>query len=169
VEIVGRILGAFPDRGLPPRDSLVVFDGFDQLDKESALATFAGKTRDQVGELVGRGPGGWMGLWGIEELSVLEPAALQYYLEPFLLFLAREEYTTPEDVSFWLSYHLCEQVRLRGPDIFDAPQREVLIELARHFESRLTAPDDWADAHRKHYSGLIEALVGATRLGGAPT
>jgi hypothetical protein len=83
-DLLNRIRAAFADRGTPASGTLVVFDGFDALDKESAIAAFARKTREQVRELVGVGPTGIEGLWGIEELAFLEPNALQYYVEPFL-------------------------------------------------------------------------------------
>jgi hypothetical protein len=68
-EVLNRVQAAFPDRGVPAPASLVVFDGFDQLDKEAAVGAFAGKTRKEVSALVGRGPRGYEGFWGIEELA----------------------------------------------------------------------------------------------------
>jgi hypothetical protein len=159
MEILDRLAAAFPDSGAPSRDTLVVFDGFDPLDKESAVQAFSGRTRDEVTRLIGAGPSGIEGLWGIEELEVLEPAALQYYLEPFLRFLIAIEYSKPDEVSFWLNYHLSEVIRRRGPEIFTVPQREVLEEIARHLAARLTESDDWSMSIRAHCTSLIERLA----------
>ena len=156
--LLERIQEAFPDQGAPSPSSLVAVDGFDQLDKESALEAFGGRTREQVARLVGSGPAGWQGLWGIEELESLEPLALRYYVEPFLRHLVAEESSRPEDLSFWLGYHLAEVARRRGPEIFDPLQRQVLVEIARHFIERLTGPGDWVRAQREHWAALIARL-----------
>ena len=118
MNVLEQIRDAFPDHGVPSRELLVVFDGFDQPAKEYALDLFGGKTRDQVRALVGKGATGFEGLWGVEDLQVLEPAALQYYLEPFLTFLIKFEYSKPDEVSFFLCYHLSEVIRIRGADTF---------------------------------------------------
>jgi hypothetical protein len=162
-QVLNRIQAAFLDRGVPAPASLVVFDGFDQLDKETAVEAFAGRTREEVAALIGRGPRGYEGLWGIEELAFLEPAPLQYYLEPFLRHLLTQEHRAPQDLSYWLSFHLAEALARRGPEIFDGPQQQAVVELARLFDKRLTEPYDWYDegwheAHQRSYTSLIERL-----------
>ncbi|MGH9896885.1 MAG: hypothetical protein ACREA0_33780, partial [bacterium] len=150
----------FPDRGVPSGADLVVFDGFDQLDKESAVRDFSGRTRGEVTRLIGGDPSsGIGGLWGIEELEVLEPPALQYYLEPFLRFLIAAEYSKPDEFTFWLSYHLSEVIRRRGPEIFTAAQREVLEEIATHLADGCTESDDWTLSIRAHCISLREWLA----------
>jgi hypothetical protein len=73
------------------------------------------------------------------------------------------DWDKPEDVSFWLSYHMSEMAGRRGADIFDAMQRRVLMEIATHFERLLGTreywgEEDWVRAHRDHYALLIERL-----------
>jgi len=71
MNVLDQIRNAFPDHGVPSRDALVLFDGFDQPAKEYALDVFGGKTRDEVRARVGKGATGFEGLWGVEELQVL--------------------------------------------------------------------------------------------------
>lgn len=156
--LLQRLDAAFPDRGLPPSEALVVFDGFDQPAKEYAVGIFGGKTRDQLRALVGKGPSGVEGLWGIEDLEVLESAGLQYYAEPFLRFLLTEEFEDPEDFSYFLMYHLAEVVRCRGPEIFTDAQRRFLIDLARQLADQIIGDNDWRTAQRGHCRSLIERL-----------
>ena len=156
MNVLEQIQDAFPDHGVPRRDALVVFDGFDQPAKEYALDVFGGKTRDQVRALVGKGATGFEGLWGIEDLQVLEPAALQYYLEPFLRFLIVFEYSKPDEFSFFLCYHLSEVIRIRGADTFTPAQRHVLAKIANHLAGRVAGDDDWSTHLRGHCVSLKE-------------
>jgi len=151
------IATAFPDRGTPPAGTIVVFDGFDQLDKESAVRAFAGKSRAQVAGLVGVGPTGIEGLWGIEELEVLEPEALHYYLEPFLRHLVTRTDEALDDFGFFLGYHLAEIAKRRS-GIFTPAQRRTLVEIARYRAGLASGDNDWSVAYRGHYSSLIDHL-----------
>ena len=156
--LLQRLDAAFPDHGMPRPDTLVVLDGFDQPAKESAVQIFGGKTRDEVRALVGKGPSGFEGLWGIEDIEVLEAAGLHYYVEPFLSFLITEEFEDPEEFAFFLMYHVSEVVRRRGPDIFTAPQRKFLTEIAWQLADRIIGSDDWRTAQRGHCMSLIDRL-----------
>lgn len=156
--LLQQLASAFPDGGVPQLDGLVVFDGIDQPAKEDAVRMFGAKTRAEIAALVGKGLSGIEGLWGIEDLEVLESAGLQYYVEPFLRFLITEEYEDPEDFSFFLMYHLSEIVRRRGPEIFTGAQRQFLIELARQLAGQILGSNDWRTSQRGHCKSLIERL-----------
>ena len=156
-----RLAAAFRNEARPAAEAIVNFDGFDQLDKQSALAAFAGKTRDEVAALVGAGPTGIQGLWGIEDLQVLEPAALRYYVEPFLRHLLSRAFDIEDDFSYFLAYHLAEAVRRRGPEVFTADQRVAVAEMAADRARQIEGEDDWPAAHRAHYERLAQLVRGA--------
>lgn len=156
--LLQHLESAFPDSGVPLLDGLVVFDGFDRPAKEDAVRMFGAKTRDEITALVGKALSGFEGLWGIEDLEVLESGGLQYYVEPFLRFLITEEYEDPDEFSFFLMYHLSEVVRRRGPEIFTGAQRQFLIELAGQLADQIIGSNEWRTAQRAHCKSLIEGL-----------
>src|SRR3989339_82654 len=82
-----EVLRAFHDEVIPADGSLVVFDGFDELDKEAAVATFSARSADSILVLLRQGLLG-NAFNALEELGVLEPAAIRYYIGPFLVRLA---------------------------------------------------------------------------------
>lgn len=156
--LLDEIAAAFPDRGAPRPDAVVRYDGLDQLAKEYAARAFGGKTREQIAAIVGKGPTGIEGLWGIEDLEVLEAPALQYYLEPFLRYLVAHQLDKPEDFSFSLAYHLSEVLRRGGADMLTPEQRRVVADIADRLSVRVSGSDEWAAAHRGHYERLKQLL-----------
>jgi hypothetical protein len=158
VELIERIAAAFPDRGVPPEASIVTFDGWDQLDKESAVRAFAGKTREQIDALIGKGPRGFEGLWGIEELEMLEPPALQYYVAPFLRVMVVHQSSEPDDFSHFLAYQLSEILKRRGSSAFTEEQRELLADIASHFVVLVNGTDEWAASHRAHLEAIRSTI-----------
>ncbi|MGQ0801059.1 MAG: hypothetical protein ACT4NL_13250 [Pseudomarimonas sp.] len=84
-----KIKEHFGGESVPPRSALVVFDGFDQLDKEDAEDFFRGKSwaalfsyLHEIELSVMRG-----NAFMLEEWLVLEPDALSYYARAYLEYV----------------------------------------------------------------------------------
>jgi hypothetical protein len=90
----------------PTTSALVVWDGFDQLEKEGAVAFFSEKTWTDVLKHLRSLKGSIFGAdFKLEEWEVLTPMALSYYLRSYLEFLRDElqsEETDDRFVSTWL-------------------------------------------------------------------
>ena len=115
----------------PNRDELVTLDGFDELDKTEAVRHFGGKSWEAIYQNLTRGESGWTNV-RLEEWSSLEPYALRYFFRPYLVYLLDTlKHTHPDDefVSY-LYFQLSEVLRVRGKNIFDKRQRELLTEIA---------------------------------------
>jgi len=111
---------------IPSKDELVKFDGFDQLEKENAVERFLGKSWD---EILNQIPAGGFGTQcDIEELGVMEPYGLQYYLKSYLLYCIKNEAEPryENETVYFLIWTLKEIFRLRGVEVFTVEQRPVI-------------------------------------------
>ena len=102
-----EIVTAFGQGERPDERELVVWDGFDVLDKEDAVRFFSGKTWADVlahlREL--RDEPVFAGRYFHEEWSVLSPPALAYYARAYLEFL-RETLASAEQNEEFVFYFL---------------------------------------------------------------
>jgi len=139
-------------RGDPPSDRLLVnWDGFDQLEKEDAVAFYAGKTwidlyrhlRSLKGALFGAD-------YRLEEWAVLTPGAQKYYLLAFLEYLLESvEEANPDDrfvsdLFFWLY----EATRIHDGEMFSHEETEVLRRIAiytREAVNKNAGYEEWQD------------------------
>jgi hypothetical protein len=121
-------------RGERPRESeLVVWDGFDQLDKEDAVQFFSGKTwQDVFSHLRGlKDEQVFGGAYFLEEWTVLSPSPLAYYARAYLEYL-RETLasgTPDEEFVFYFLGGLYQVAHMGSP--FDPSQTALLRRVAQ--------------------------------------
>lgn len=112
---------------IPTQNELVKFDGFDQLEKESAVKRFLGKSWEEVyNKIVSHGGFGTGS--DIEELLVMEPYGLQYYLKSYLLYCIKSEAEPryENETVHFLIWTLREIFRIRGVQVFTVEQRPLI-------------------------------------------
>jgi hypothetical protein len=114
---------------VPGRDELVDFDGFDELDKKSAVKEFLGKSQAEVYQEIKTGTFGSVSV--IESWAVLKPAALTFYMAPYLKYLACDIDDDPneDETAHDFFYYLNEFIRIYGPIPLNRKQRDVLLDL----------------------------------------
>jgi hypothetical protein len=102
-----EVMTAFGQGERPHEGELVVWDGFDVLDKEGAVRFFSGKSwADVLAHLRGlKDEPVFGGAYFHEEWSVLNPQALAYYARAYLEFL-RETVGTAQENEEFVSYFL---------------------------------------------------------------
>lgn len=152
---------AFNLSKIPTKDELVKFDGYDLLDKEHAIGIFLGKNWEEIYERISLSMpepesetqsdydkffSQRLGtISDIENLQVLEPYGLQYYLKSYLLYLFSEDCQprNTDDFTSYLIYTLKEILRIRGSAVFTSEQRLVLKQIATTLLHELAnSPDD---------------------------
>ena len=103
------IAASFDRRERPPDVDLIVWDGYDQLDKEQALRFYSGKTWcDVLDHLRGlENAKIYRGAYFLEEWSVLSPAALAYHSRGHLEFLL-ETLASDEPDEEYVFHFLCQ-------------------------------------------------------------
>ncbi len=112
-----------------PRESeLVVWDGFDRLEKETAVQFFSEKTwRDVLSHLQGlKDEPVFGGAYFLEEWTVLSRAPLTYYGRAYLEYL-RETLASlqpDEEFVFFFLASLCQVAEMGSP--FDQDQTDLL-------------------------------------------
>ncbi len=111
---------------IPTQNELVKFDGFDQLVKESAVKDFLGKSWEEIFNQIPAG--GFGAQCDIEEIGVMEPYGLQYYLKSYLLYCIKSEAEPryENETVYILIWTLKEIFRLRGVQVFTVEQRPVI-------------------------------------------
>jgi len=146
---------------MPSKEDLVVFDGYDELDKEHALNLFHSKTQDDIyREIVS----GTMAVGSaVEDLAVLSPDAFRYYLAPYLTYLCCGVDGDPnedEGVHFFC-FAFREHIRINGAAELNEGQRR-LVQGALHIcRDRLRGTDADADEWRDRLLADIEFLIEA--------
>jgi hypothetical protein len=128
---------------MPFRNTLVVFDGFDQLEKEAADAFFRGMhwtemvtyLREIEGSL-SRG-----GAFMLEEWAVLEPEPLEYYARAYLEYFVDTLEREVPNLDFLYSFfgELYQLVYMGQYHRLGEPQRETLAMIAH------LIVDDWRE------------------------
>ncbi len=145
IELVQNSFGL----GAPPvGDSLVKFDGFDELDKKHVLEIFLRKTTDDISRALAHDLLGTQS--DIEDIFVMEPAGYQYYLAPYLIRIVQNETDESEDLQLagFVMSNICEIVRVRGIEAFSKGQRAALSEIGNYLTEQCKAknPEDiWAE------------------------
>lgn len=122
---VRRLFGLGP---VPSEDALVKWDGFDQLDKETAVRFYSGKTWQDV--LLHYQGGGTREL---EEWSVLAEPALSYYGRAQLEYMfetANIAYPDDDFVS-QLFHQLYQLVYMHKRSPFTPTQTDLLVRIAK--------------------------------------
>lgn len=127
--VIDQIEAAFTSAHMPAERELVRFDGVDDPGKAYLREHLAGKTQDDVLRLLREGRLG-NGSMCTEELELAEPAAISYYLEPFLLHFAERMLSDPsaldDEVPFFLFAHIDNILRHRGASTFSDAQLRAL-------------------------------------------
>lgn len=97
-----EVMTAFGQGERPHEEELVVWDGFDVLDKEGAVRFFSGKSwADVLAHLRGLKDEPLLkAAYFHEEWSVLSPQALAYYARAYLEFLRETLATVQQDEEF---------------------------------------------------------------------
>lgn len=101
-----EIAVCFSDEHLPSAESLVLWDGFDEFEKEHAIAFYSGKSwKDVLQHLRGlKDEPAFGAAYYLEEWSVLSQESLSYYLRAHLEFLLDNLCSTQADEEFIFSF-----------------------------------------------------------------
>lgn len=112
----------------PHESELVVWDGFDQLDKEAAVQFFSAKTwRDVLSHLRGlKDEPVFGGAYFLEEWTVLSPSPLAYYARAYLEYLRETLASAQPDEEFVFDFlgNLYQVAHMGSP--FDPAQTDFL-------------------------------------------
>lgn len=116
----------------PNKDALVSWDGFDQLDKESAVSFYAGLSWEDVLANLRNG-----GTYELEEWGVLCSDALFYYARAHLEYLIETvESESPDDGFVAKFFHeLYQLVYAHKGSPFKEKQTTLLVNLAHAVQS----------------------------------
>ncbi len=150
--------------GSPPnKNTLVLFDGFDELDKAHALESFLGKSAAEIANELSQPEGNFGQLGYVEDLIVMEPLGYQYYLAPYLGQIIRNEVDGQPDLELTslVLFAIREIVRIRGNDAFSQHQRSALFQLVAYLAAgsdRWDSSDAFADSLPEDLSWLRTAL-----------
>jgi hypothetical protein len=130
-ELTKKIERWFGSDHPPTRHELVILDGLDELDKAEALKHFGGKSWETIYQHLVNQEAGWTSV-RLEEWACLEPRPLLYFLRPYLMYLLHTLKQKQPDDAFvsYLYFQLSEVLRIRGRQIFDEHQNELLTEIA---------------------------------------
>jgi hypothetical protein len=124
----------------PRRDALVVWDGFDQLDKEAALDFYAGKRwEDVLAHLRGLKDAPLYGAaFYLEEWAVLSPRALAYHARAHLGFLLETlaEELPDEQYVFYFLGQLEQLVRRGAASPFSPAQTSLLRRVVERVDAQ---------------------------------
>lgn len=101
-----EVANYFGREGQPSVNGLVITDGFDELEKERAIAFYAGKSwTDVLHHLHGlKNEPVFGATYYLEEWSVLSKESLRYYLRAHLEFLFENLYCNNPDEEFIASF-----------------------------------------------------------------
>jgi len=122
---------AFGQAAQPEARDLVLWDGFDELDKKGAVAFYAGKHWLDVLAFLRR-PSLMVGAHAfLEEWSVLTPPAIVYYARAYFEYLLETASSAEpnEEFIFYLLGRLLEVYRAGSP--FDATQTDFIRRVGR--------------------------------------
>ena len=164
IESLRREIASSFGRGDPPRvHELVRWDGFDQLDKEDAVAFYSGKTwEDVLAHLRGIASADYQ----LEEWSVLSREALPYYLRAHLEYLVETlaEPECDEEFVHYLFFELRQVVSDDDGSPFDPVQTRVLELVAQEVAAVMAdrqEPDFfWAADIKEEVAGFVAELHG---------
>lgn len=121
---VRRLFGVGP---IPDENGLVRWDGLNQFEKESAVRFYFGMTWMDVLQHLQDG-----GAHALEEWSVLDEMALQYYGRAYFEFLFKTAYCPVPDEDFvsQLFHQLYQLVYMNNGSPFSADQTTVIVNIA---------------------------------------
>ena len=130
------IAANFGEASQPRSNNIVLWDGFDQLEKESAVRFYAGKSwADVLKHLRGlKNEPVFGGAYYLEEWSVLTREALPYYLRAHLEFLL-ETLSSPrpdEEFVFFFLGQLYQVIYMHKGSPFNPAQTLLLQRVAEH-------------------------------------
>ena len=127
-QLLVEVRRLFGSGSAPSTDTLVIWDGFDQLEKESAIRFYAGKTWADV---LRHHRGG--GSHELEEWSVLHEPSLSYYGRAQLEYLFETVNSVNPDDHFvsQLFHQLYQLVYMHKGSPFTAAQTSLLVSTAR--------------------------------------
>ena len=154
-----EIAVCFSDEHPPRADSLVLWDGLDELEKECAIAFYSGKSwKDVLQHLRGLkgGPTSVGATYYLEEWSVLDQQPLSYYLRAHLEFLLDNLCSDQPDEEFMFSFigELHQVVSMYKGSPFSLEQTLLLGKVAQ------VVAENAADQGRfAYFSGDIESNV----------
>ena len=130
-----NISSSFGHEKRPPPADLVVPDGFDQFEKEDAVAFYEGKTwQDVHAHLQGLKNAVAGAAYFLEEWSVLNPAYLAYYLRAHLEYLFETLASNTPDTEFILHLlgELQQVIHMHKSNPFTSTQTALLKQLAQY-------------------------------------
>ncbi|MES2890125.1 MAG: hypothetical protein V4739_19170 [Pseudomonadota bacterium] len=135
-QLLNEVRTLFGSGPVPGAEALVDWDGFDLLDKETAVRFFAGKSWEAVLEHDrGHGP------CELEAWSVLRAPLLSYYGRAHLEYLFETTASDSPDDGFvsQLFHQLYQQVHRHKKSPFTAAQTSVLVRIALQLPVQSTA------------------------------
>jgi hypothetical protein len=130
-----EIAAHFGEGGQPDSDGVVLWDGFDQLEKERAAQFYTGKTWSDVLEYLHglKDEAASGAAYYLEEWSVLSPKALPYYLRAYLELLL-EALSSPqpdEEFVFFFLGELYQVIYMHKGSPFNPTQTLLLQKIAQ--------------------------------------
>jgi hypothetical protein len=133
------VMTAFGHGNRPRENELVVWDGFDEPEKERAVSFYGGKSWEDVLGYLRRLKDEplFRAAYYLEEWSVLSPPALAYYARAHLEFLSETLTTAQPDREF--VFHLLGQLHQVAYMHKGSPFSPVQTDLLRRVAQRVSA------------------------------
>ncbi len=143
-----NISASFGHDKRPPLTDLVLLDGFDQYEKEYAVAFYGGKTwQDVHAYLQGLKNNVAAGAaYQLEEWSVLNPAYLAYYLRAHFEYLFETLNTEDPDTAFilYLLRELQQVIHAQKDNPFTPAQTALIKQVAQFIRDHAAKHDLYA-------------------------
>lgn len=148
----------FPYRTKPRNEALVVWDGFDELDKSSAVDFYSGKSWEDVLQHL-QAP--TTGNFYFDELTILGPQALDYYLRAYLEFLIETLSSQEGPNEGYVSefFHgLYQMIYMHKGSPLTPEQTAVIVKIAEHVTVEIQDYQRFPEIG-EHISGNVEMLL----------
>ena len=157
---------SFSNVTMPTKEELVHFDGYDQLDKEHAVETFLNKSREDILKVfTEENTIKSFGTFSdIEDLIVLTPKGVHYYIEPYFTHLLNSFEESKIDYEYLnsLLFAIIQILERDNPDIFTQEQYVVLSELSIFLSEEIKNVNDenmdWIEETKEKISKLKEEI-----------
>ena len=127
-QLLGEVRSLFGSGRVPRAEDLVKWDGLDQLEKQSAVRFYSGKSWEDVLLHLKRG-----GTHELEEWSVLHEPSLSYYGRAHLEYLFDTASSSNPDDDFvsQLFHQLYQLAYMHKGSPFTPPQTDLLVRIAK--------------------------------------
>ncbi len=136
IKLQKEVESCFKTRHKAGTDQVVIFDGFDALEKEGAVKFFSRKTKKDVLEYLQSRKGDMIagGDYQLEEWSVLKQNARYYYLQAYLEFLLETQSENEPDEGYISDFfhQLYQTVYMYGREAYSNDQKALLRKISTY-------------------------------------